>query len=248
MSNRKRNKYKLIRMRKRFMLGLFSSVLLFSVLIFGINFLLEKNGYSLDVARQHGLGVVAISFMSAIIIATSSYVMIRRFLITLEKINDGAQRIAKGEYNIHIDYKGHAAELSNTIDSFNKMAQELSSVEMIRNDFIANVSHEFKTPLASITGYVTLLQDTELTDEERNEYIQKIFFNIEKLGDLTENILRLSKVENQTYLDPPVEFRLDEQIREALVLLEDRARPKPAGSYILRTELSAPTGLDESYK
>lgn len=100
------------------------------------------------------------------------------------------------------------------------MAKELNSVEMIRNDFIADVSHEFKTPLSSVTGYVTLLQDPELTEEERKEYIQKVFFNIDKLNDLTNNILRISKIENQTYLDPPVSFRLDEQIREAIVILE----------------------------
>ena len=60
----------------------------------------------------------------------------------------------------------------------------------------------------------------ELTEEERKEYIQKVFFNIDKLNDLTNNILRISKIENQTYLDPPVSFRLDEQIREAIVILE----------------------------
>ena len=92
---------------------------------------------------------------------------------------------------------------------------------MIRNDFIADVSHEFKTPLSSVTGYVTLLQDPELTEEERKGNIfKKVFFNIDKLNDLTNNILRISKIENQTYLDPPVSFRLDEQIREAIVILE----------------------------
>ena len=55
------------------------------------------------------------------------------------------------------------------------MAKELNSVEIMRNDFIANVSHEFKTPLSSIAGYVTLLQDSDLSESERNEYIQMVF-------------------------------------------------------------------------
>ena len=102
------------------------------------------------------------------------------------------------------------------------MVKELDSVEIMRNDFIADVSHEFKTPLSAITGYATLLQDSELTEEEKNEYIRKIFFNIEKLNDLTDNILRLSKMEHQQFLDTPVKFRLDEQLREAMVLLEPK--------------------------
>ena len=70
----------------------------------------------------------------------------------------------------------------------------------MRNDFITDVSHEFKTPLAAINGYATLLQDSELSEEERKDYIRKIFFNIEKLNDLTENILRLSKMEHQQFM------------------------------------------------
>lgn len=220
MSSEKKRKVWLFKMRRRFVIGLFFSVLLFSILVFGTGYILEKQGYSIEAIRHQGAGVVILSAACAVIVSAASYVMIRRMFISLEKLDDAAQKIAKGEYNVRIEYDGHIEEISRTIDSFNKMAQELNSVEMIRNDFVANVSHEFKTPLASITGYVTLLQDPELTEEERSEYIRKTFFNIEKLGDLTENILRLSKVENQTYLDPPVSFRLDEQIREALVLLE----------------------------
>ena len=102
------------------------------------------------------------------------------------------------------------------------MAQELGSVEMIRNDFIANVSHEFKTPLSSLSGCLTLLQDPSTTDEERKEFITKAFFSIEKLNDLTDNILRLSKLENQAAMDAPVSYRLDEQLREAIVMLEPK--------------------------
>ena len=73
-------------------------------------------------------------------------------------------------------YQGEFEELERTFENFNRMVKELNSVEIMRNDFIADVSHEFKTPLAAITGYATLLQDTELSEEEKNEYIRKIFF------------------------------------------------------------------------
>ena len=110
--------------------------------------------------------------------------------------------------------------------NFNQMVEELNSVEMLRKDFIADVSHEFKTPLSSITGYITLLQDPDLTPQERQEYVQMAIFNAEKLNDLTANILRLSRLENQSNMPKPVTYRLDEQIREAIVLLERKWNEK----------------------
>ncbi len=222
MNQKCRRRIRLIRMRRRFLIGFFCATCLFAVIVFGIGFFLEKNGISIRMLHGHIAGLLLLSIICAAIVSAFSYLMVKRMFRSLEQMNQAAQKIAKGDYSVHVNYSGHVTELENTIQSFNKMVQELNSVEMIRSDFIANVSHEFKTPLASITGYVTLLQDPELTEEERGEYIQKTFFNIEKLNDLTENILRLSKLENQTYLDPPISFRLDEQIREAIVLLEPK--------------------------
>ena len=109
-------------------------------------------------------------------------------------------KVAFGDFTPEISYKGEFEELEHTFENFNRMVKELNSVEIMRNDFIADVSHEFKTPLSAITGYATLLQDSELKEEEKNEYIRKIFFNIEKLNDLTENILKLSRMEHQQIL------------------------------------------------
>ena len=121
-----------------------------------------------------------------------------------------------------MSYDGDLEELESTIENFNRMVRELNSVEIMRNDFIADVSHEFKTPLSAISGYATFLQDPELSEEEKKEYIKKIFFNIEKLNDLTANILHLSKLEHQQFMEEPASYRLDEQIREAIVFLEPK--------------------------
>ena len=83
-------------------------------------------------------------------------------------------------------------------------------------------THEFKTPLTSLSGYLTLLKNPDLSEEEKEEYINKAFFSIEKLNTLTTNILSISKIENSAVLDEPTEYRLDEQIREAIVLLEPK--------------------------
>ena len=111
-------------------------------------------------------------------------------------------------------------------EAFNKMASELESVEMLREDFVANVSHEFKTPLTSIEGYALLLQDPNLSEEERLEYTQIIIENTKKLTSMTSNILKLSKLERQDIILKKQNFRLDEQIRQVILSLIDSWQKK----------------------
>lgn len=203
-----------------------------------IMLLLDKLGL-----RPHGtMSPVFFSFLlytlCLVLASATAYFVAWNIFKPLRDISEASKKIAKGEYDVELNYKSHARELNNTIENFNYMAQELRSVEMIRNDFIANVSHEFKTPLSSLTGYLTLLQDGSLSDSERNEYISKAFFSIEKLNDLTDNILRLSKLENQQNLDAPVSYRLDEQLREAIVLLEPKWSRKNTDFELILPEIT----------
>ena len=143
----------------------------------------------------------------------STVCMVGSFLLVY--YNDATKKVARGDYTVHLNSDTVIAEIQDMEGNFNQMVEELNSVEMLRKDFIADVSHEFKTPLSSITGYITLLQDPDLTPQERQEYVQMAIFNAEKLNDLTANILRLSRLENQSNMPKPVTYRLDEQIREA---------------------------------
>lgn len=166
--------------------------------------------------------LILLTLLCFFLSTVASYFLMKKIFNPLEQIGVAAEKVAAGDFTSEISYRGEFEELENTFENFNRMVKELNSVEIMRNDFIADVSHEFKTPLSAITGYATLLQDSELTEEEKTEYIRKIFLNIEKLNDLTDNILRLSKMEHQQFLETPVKFRLDEQIREAIVLLEPK--------------------------
>lgn len=150
------------------------------------------------------------------------YYMLRQLFRAIDRLNEATKQVAKGDYTVHLDSDTVIAEIQDVESNFNLMVEELNSVEMLRKNFVADVSHEFKTPLSSITGYITLLQDRELTEHERDECIKMAIFNAEKLNDLTENILRLSRLENQASLPSPTSYRLDEQIREAIVLLEPK--------------------------
>ena len=111
-------------------------------------------------------------------------------------------------------------EIGQLTKNFNKMIRELKNIEYLRKDFITNVSHEFKTPLASIQGFAKLLMSESLPDEERKEYAAIILEEASRLTNLSSNILKITKLENQEIVEKRTLFPLDEQIRKSILLLE----------------------------
>lgn len=162
-------------------------------------------------------GILGIS----IVIASFFAVYINNHILKpIRSLSDASKTVATGDFNISIDLRTDIEELNVTFDNFNNMVKELSSIETLRNDFVANVSHEFKTPLAAIEGYTMLLQDESLSKEERDEYIKKITDSTRRLSALTGDILLISKLDNRTFASVKKDFRLDEQIREAILTHE----------------------------
>lgn len=170
----KSKKYIKIKMRTRFLF--FSIIITFSFIAFVIIRILEQLGFSINRIKNPSFIIFMLCVLCIILSAVASNFMIMKVFNPLNQINKALKKIANGDYSVKLEYDGHIEEFADFFKNFNNMAKELNSVEMIRNDFIADVSHEFKTPLSSVTGYVTLLQDPELTEEERKEYIQKVFF------------------------------------------------------------------------
>jgi len=145
----------------------------------------------------------------------------RKLLAPITSLSEAAKEVAKGNFTVRLSYESHQVrELGEMAANFNRMAQELNSIETLRNDFVVNVSHEFKTPIAAIEGYASLLQDPDLPASERLEYSGLIMESTKQLSSLTSNILKLSKLENQEFVLGKNDYDLDEQIREALLLLE----------------------------
>lgn len=210
------------RLTRRLTLAFFATIFILLLVFMLIMILLERLGFSFRTGSFSAFGSLSIYIISVVLATAVSYFAVWNIFRPLSDLSKSTRKIAEGDYSVRLEYKGRLKELAESFENFNYMAQELSSIEMIRNDFIANVSHEFKTPLSSLNGYLTLLQDSSLSDAERSEYFSKAFFSIEKLNDLTDNILRLSKLENQVSLDEPTSYRLDEQLREAIVLLEPK--------------------------
>lgn len=210
------------KMRNRLALSILWVLIVYVVLAVALIAILLVLGVGIEELSTPWTLLILLTLLCFFMSTVASYFLMKKIFNPLEQISVAAGKVAAGDFTPEISYKGEFEELERTFENFNRMVKELNSVEIMRNDFIADVSHEFKTPLSAISGYATLLQDSELSEEERKEYIKKIFFNIEKLNDLTENILRLSKMEHQQFLENPVKFRLDEQIREAIVLLEPK--------------------------
>lgn len=144
------------------------------------------------------------------------------FLKPFTKISRAMNRIKKGEFDTRLEEKSNIQEIRDICQNFNMMAKGLKSIAVLQNDFVSNVSHEFKTPLNAIEGYVTLLEDRSLTPEEQDEYVEKILLNTHRLSELVGNILLLSKVENQAVQEKKNSYRLDEQVRQSIFGLESK--------------------------
>jgi len=143
-----------------------------------------------------------------------------KILMPLGNISLAAKRVAKGDFSARIAPCHSLRELEELTENFNRMVQELGSIESLRNDFVTTISHEFKTPLAAIEGYATLLQDPSLSKEEQNEYIRIIIDSTRQLSSMAGNILLLSRLEKQEIVTNQASFKLDEQIRQAILMLE----------------------------
>ncbi len=150
----------------------------------------------------------------------------RRFMVErpVRRIVEGAEKLMRGDFSARIEpFHGIDSEagFDTIIDYFNRMAEELSGVETLRTDFIANVSHELKTPLAVMQNYGTMLQSPNLSDEQRIEYTKAITEQSRRLANLITNILKLNRLENQQIYPAAKRYNLGEQLAECLLNFED---------------------------
>ncbi|ETI98416.1 MAG: Integral membrane sensor signal transduction histidine kinase [Veillonella dispar DORA_11] len=203
--------------------------ILFSFLVFLILFLtmvclifiiVFLSKYNLIHVSYDYIGLIWFSSASIFIGTTFSHFIGKKAIRFITNISDATKKVAKGYFNVKVDEDIKVKELNQMARNFNLMIHELASMEMFRNDFINNVSHEFKTPLAAVKGYATLLQSKNISEEKRQAYVSKIIYNTSRLSELTENILLISRLENQNISISKSEFSLDEQIRQIILLFE----------------------------
>ena len=154
--------------------------------------------------------------------------MTKMLIDPIAKLRSAMREVADGDFKVEAKCESRIQDVQDIYDSFNSMVRELSTTETLQTDFISDVSHEFKTPINAIEGYASLLEG-EPSPEEQRAYVEKILFNTRRLSALTGNILLLSKLSNQSILPQKTQFRLDEQIRQAIVALEQKWSEKELG-------------------
>lgn len=167
---------------------------------------------------------------------------VRRRIFThrpVKRILDALSKITGGDFSVRIKplHKKRAYnEYDVIIEDINKMAKELSSIETLKTDFISNVSHEIKTPLAVIQNYSTMLQSEFISDSERIEYAKSLESAAKKLSSLITSILKLNKLENQQIFPEVRKYNLSEQLFQSMLLFEKEWEAK---------ELEIITDVDE---
>lgn len=135
----------------------------------------------------------------------------------LKRIGKAARQIASGNFQVRVEpihQNGKKDETDVLIDDFNSMAEELGSIELLKNDFVANVSHEMKSPLGVIQSYARALNKEVITEKERQMYSKIIIDTSQKMSDMISNILKLNRLEKQKIYAIPHSFQLGEQLRQ----------------------------------
>lgn len=168
-------------------------------------------------------------YVFAMLSAIIGYVLylfsLRMFINPIKDIYHSITLISKGDYSVRIQPKGFRA-IRVVAKRINVMAQELDATETIRNDLVNNFSHELKTPLASIAGFAKLIKTHNLPDDSREEYIDIIINESERMSNLSRDILSLTALNNMSILPNVEEFNLSEQIRLVAVILKDKWEEK----------------------
>ena len=162
-------------------------------------------------------------FVAAAFTFFARWQFIKRYQNPMEDFADTMRKVAEGDFSVYVAPR-HLPDSRDHLDvimaDFNTMVEALGSIETLKTDFFSNVSHEIKTPLATIQNYAQGLKSDNLTDVQREVYIDTIIESSDRLSNLISNILKLNKLEKQT-LQPVCEpYDVCEQLCECALRYE----------------------------
>ena len=202
----------------------FLILIITSVLIFIVGMLLIRvNAINIaKLSRQEPMLPILLLLVISVVVGTVVSFMISRVpLRPLRRVIDATNRLAAGDFSVRLRLPGPSS-FTDLANSFNRMAEELGGIEMLRADFVDNFSHEFKTPIVSIKGFAEELKHDDLSPEQRQEYLDIIIHESSRLAQLATNVLNLSRVEKQAILASRARFDLTEQMRRCVLLFESK--------------------------
>lgn len=210
------------------------------VTVLSQNLHIEFTDENLNMAAKLTFGnVILLSILFTVIDFFRRNITTKRVKTT---IADAAKKMVQGDFNVRIPSVNSLSmddNFNDIIKCFNKMAEELSGVETLRTDFIANVSHEMKTPLAVLNNYGILLQNIELDESKRIEYAKGVSECSKRLADMITNILKLNRLEKQQIYPKTTEYDVGEQLCECLIAYESIWKSK---------DIEIDTDIDDNIK
>lgn len=143
-----------------------------------------------------------------------------------KKINDAITRISSGDFSARVDYKTQNPDINAICHNFNRMAEELSSLAVLNNEFVANFSHEFKTPIVSVKGYAELLLDSDNLTAEQKQYLKIIIEESTRLSVLSDSALVISRLDSNSVCGKKERFLVDQNISECILLFDNKLSQK----------------------
>lgn len=184
----------------------------------------------------HSAGFVLMIIISCLTICLTGIILFiraKRVTKPLTEINDAIVKISDGDFGIRINRKStnsgkyqYENELDELTVNLNKMVSELEGMDYMRKDFMSNVSHEIKTPVTAITGFTEILLDGNLSEAEEREYLTLINQESIRLSILSENMLKMSRLDYQEIVSAKDKVRVDEQIRKCIIVLSEKWQDK----------------------
>ena len=211
-------------------LNLFFNVTLILTVVTVLVLLGADNGFFFQNGEVSVGGALVVLYSSCILMAVSLVVTMRLvFVKPILAIRQAMNQLAEGDFAVRLAHNARGyepTEIREMKAAFNRAAEELSGTELLRKDFVNNFSHEFKTPIVSINGFADLLLDEDVTPEEQREYLEIIRDESKRLAQLSGSVLLLNRIEAQTILTDAVAFPLDEQLRQCVLVTQQKWRAK----------------------
>lgn len=188
----------------------------------------------MDKVRWNGLVQTAVPMLYWGIVATGLTLFTRQKMKNtyeepLHKMAEATRKVSEGDFSVYVPAI-HTADKLDYLDvmimDFNKMVEELGSIETLKTDFLSNVSHEMKTPIAIIKNYAQLLWAGKASEEQKKEYAKGIEDAASRLSSLVSNILKLNKLENQKIMPEVKVYDVCRQLCGSIIMFEDAMEKK----------------------
>ena len=198
---------------------LLSGCVLYLLIHMGI--ILESGDFLSDARHM----IIYMGFISMVVASVIAFLTGDMPLKPLARVTARMNQLANGDFSVRLSFGPPIDKypaMKSLTESFNLMAEELEKTEMLREDFVNNFSHEFKTPIVSIAGFAKLLKRGNLTEKQKLEYLDIIEEESMRLSYMATNVLNLTKVENQSILTDVSTYNLSEQMRSSVLLLENK--------------------------